>query len=315
MHLSFIVPSYNEEENVKEFYQAFFETFGSTEYTYELIFVDDGSTDNTLEELRVLAQDNPCIRVISFSRNFSKESAIYAGLRNATGDIIGIIDADLQQTPATALEMVRILETKPEYDCVAAFQENRRENKILSKIKNYFYRVLSKSSQMDIIDNASDFRIFRDYVGKSLLDMTEYFRFSKGLFSWVGFNTYAYPYTPEERHAGTSKWSFFSLVRYAIEGIVSFTVAPLHIATILGFITSAGAILYFIFVFIEKLLFGIPTPGYATIVGLILLIGGMQLFVLGIMGEYIGRMYIQTKSRPIYIEKENFTSQDLDKKL
>ena len=238
---------------------------------------------------------------------------MYAGLRESEGDYVTIIDADLQQRPAIALDMVRMLDSEPEYDCIAAFQDKRKEGKVLSFFKNSFYKLINKFADTEFVQGASDFRTFRRPMVEAILSMDEYFRFSKGLFSWVGFNTKFIPYEVQERATGTSKWSFRKLFKYALDGIFAFTTAPLRIATILGLVTSFFSILYLIIVVIQKLAFGIAVAGYATIVVLILLLGGIQLCCIGIIGEYIARTYIQTKGRPIYIAKDVLKNGKYDK--
>lgn len=305
MKLSLIVPSYNEEENVRPFYEAVQTVFEGQTYEYEIIFINDGSKDCTLKEMKKLyKEDDKHIRVVSFSRNFGKEAAILAGMRRATGDYVTLIDADLQQRPEIARDMVEFLEKHEEYDCVAAYQEKRKESRILKLFKKLFYHIMDTTSDVQFVDGASDFRTFRRQMVDTIIALPEYFRFSKGIFSWVGYETYYIPYQVEERNAGKSKWSFIGLVRYAIEGFISFSTFPLKISTFLGAVSSGGAVIYLIVVIIEKLFCDIDVPGYPTIIGLILLIGGIQLLILGIMGEYLSRIYVEGKRRPIYIERE-----------
>lgn len=304
MKLSFVIPCYNEESNVKLIHDEIAKIFLPL-YKYEIIFVNDGSSDNTLKSLKeILKNSKTKIKVINFSRNFGKEAAIYAGLKEAKGDYISLIDADMQQDPKYVLEMVSFLDKNEEYDSVAMYQDKRKEGKVLTFFKKSFYRLINKISDTKFQSNASDFRTFRKCVIKSVLELKEYYRFSKGIFSWVGYNTYYMPYTVKERATGTTKWSFKKLFKYALDGIISFTTAPLKMATYIGLISSFASIVYLIFVIIQKLAWGIDIPGYATIITLILFLGGMQLFSLGIIGEYIGRNYIETKNRPIYIAKE-----------
>ena len=304
MKLSFVIPCYNEESNVKLIHDEIAKIFLPL-YKYEIIFVNDGSSDNTLKSLKeILKNSKTKIKVINFSRNFGKEAAIYAGLKEAKGDYISLIDADMQQDPKYVLEMVSFLDKNEEYDSVAMYQDKRKEGKVLTFFKKSFYRLINKISDTKFQSNASDFRTFRKCVIKSVLELKEYYRFSKGIFSWVGYNTYYMPYTVKERATGTTKWSFKKLFKYALDGIISFTTAPLKMATYIGLISSFASIVYLIFVIIQKLAWGIDIPGYATIITLILFLGGMQLFSLGIIGEYIGRNYIETKNRHIYIAKE-----------
>ena len=304
MKLSLVVPCYNEEKNIPLFYEAVKKDFANVNFEYELVFVNDGSRDGTFKELQRLCDGDLPVKILNFSRNFGKESAMYAGLKESEGDYVTIIDADLQQRPSIALDMVNMLDSEPEYDCVAAYQDERKESKLLVFFKDGFYKLINKFSDTEFIQGASDFRTFRRPMVEAVIQMDEYFRFSKGLFSWVGFNTKFIPYEVEERATGTSKWSFWKLFKYAMEGIFAFTTAPLRIATVLGLITSVLSIIYLFVVVIQKLVFGIDVAGYATIVTLILLLGGIQLSCIGIIGEYIARTYIQTKGRPIYIAKD-----------
>ena len=314
MDLSLVGPCFNEEENIIEFYDCVEDCFEGKNFTYEFVFVNDGSKDKTLLKLKELTKTKQSnIQVISFSRNFGKESAIYAGLSRAKGDAVCIIDADLQQRPEVVLKMKEILDTKPEVDCVAAFQEKRKEGKVLSALKSCFYKIINKVSEVDFVNGASDFRLMRRQMVNAVLSMTEYHRFSKGILSWVGFNTEHIAYEVQPREHGESKWSVVKLTKYAIEGIVAFSTAPLKIATIVGFLSSLLSVIYLLVVIIQKLFFEIAVPGYATIVVLILLLGGLILFSLGIIGEYLAKIYVQIKNRPIYIEKEYFTNQTEDK--
>lgn len=305
MKLSLVVPCYNEAENVFPFQDAVIAAFDGCGYDYEIIFVNDGSRDATLHNLKKLYVAQKCpVKVISFARNFGKEAGLYAGLQHASGDYISLIDADLQQRPEIVRDMVAILDSEPDTDVVAAYQDRRGEGKVLSFFKKSFYAIINMLSNVTLQPDASDFRTFRRSVRDSILELTEYHRFSKGIFAWVGYNTRFIPYTACERVAGTTKWSFWKLVNYAIEGIIGYSTAPLRLATCLGGITGVTAVLYLLWVIIEKLVWGIDVPGYATIIVLILLLGAIQLFCIGIIGEYIGRTFEQTKDRPIYIAKE-----------
>lgn len=305
MRLSLVVPCYNEGENVIPFQEAVVAAFSGCGYDYEILFVDDGSTDATMHNLKKLFAAQACpVKVISFSRNFGKEAALYAGLKHASGDYITFIDADLQQRPEIARDMVKILEEQPEFDIVAAYQDRRGEGKLLSLCKKAFYKVINSLSKVTLQSDASDFRTFRRSVRDSILSLGEYHRFSKGIFAWVGYQTCFIPYTAQPRERGSSKWSFWKLLNYAVEGIIGYSTAPLRLATYLGGVTGVAAIIYLIAVVIEKLSKGIDVPGYATIIVLILLLGSVQLFCIGIIGEYVGRTFEQTKDRPIYITKE-----------
>jgi len=305
MKLSLVVPCYNEAENVIPFQAAVMDAFADCGYNYEIIYVDDGSQDATLHNLHKLYKEQKCpVKTVSFSRNFGKEAALYAGLKHTSGDYVALIDADLQQRPEIVRQMVDILDQQPEYDIVAAYQDRRGEGRILSFFKKSFYSIINKLSDTRFRADASDFRTFRRSVADSLITMAEYHRFSKGIFAWVGFNTCFIPYTACERAAGKSKWNFWKLLNYAIDGIIGFSTKPLRIATFLGGLTSFIALVYLVIVILEKLITGIDIPGYATIIVLILLLGGVQLFCIGIIGEYVGRTFEQSKKRPIYIAKE-----------
>ena len=305
MKLSLVVPCYNEAENVTAFRDAVVSAFDGCGYDYEIVFIDDGSRDATLHNLRKLYQEHRCpTKVISFSRNFGKEAGLYAGLQHASGEYISLIDADLQQRPEIVRDMVKILDEKPEFDVVAAYQDRRGEGKVLSFFKKCFYSIINHLSDVTLRADASDFRTFRRSVAESILRLGEYHRFSKGIFSWVGYSTCFIPYTACERAAGRTKWSFRKLVNYAIEGIIGFSTRPLRLATYLGVMTAFAALVYLVIVVLQKLIVGIDVPGYATIIVLILLLGGMQLFCIGIIGEYVGKTFEQSKQRPIYIAKE-----------
>lgn len=303
--LSLIVPCYNEAGNIRRFQEEAAAAFDGSGLSYELVFVNDGSADGTAEELRGLFRESGAlIQVVGFSRNFGKEAAMLAGLGAARGEFIAFIDADLQQPPACVLEMVRILQTEPEYDCVAAYQAERKEGALQKGLKSCFYSLINRFSDVDFVMNASDFRTVRRPVAEALLSLGEAHRFSKGLFSWVGFETKYIPYQVRERSEGESKWSLMKLFRYAWDGILSFSTAPIKMAIYLGLTFAVLSAIYLVVVLVQKLAFSIDVPGYATIVCLILLLGGLQLFFLGILGEYIARIYIQVKRRPHYVVKE-----------
>lgn len=305
MKLSLVVPCFNELENVAAFQREVLQAFDGCGYSYEIIFVDDGSTDGTLLELKKLYQEQACpVSIISFSRNFGKEAGIYAGLEHASGEYITLIDADLQQRPSVVRNMVDILDRQPQYDIVAAYQDKRGDGRTLKFFKNGFYRLINQVSTVKLRPDASDFRTFRRRVAESILALPEYHRFSKGIFAWVGYETCFIPYTACERAAGTTKWSFKKLFRYAIDGIIGFSTAPLRISTFIGFLSSIAALIYLFIVILQKLIWGIAVPGYATIIVLILFLGGMQLFCLGLIGEYVGRIFEQAKRRPVYLAKE-----------
>ena len=304
MKVSLIVPCYNEEKNIETFYNTVIQSFKNHISDYEIIFINDGSLDGTYQKLKALYEKADNVKVVNFSRNFGKESAMYAGLQKAKGNYVTIIDADLQQNPDLVIKMVDFLEQNQEYDSVAMYQKNRNESKVLSFFKNGFYKIINSVCEIDFRSGASDFRTFRHYVVDAILKIKEYHRFSKGIFSWVGFNTYYMPYVANERYAGKSSWSFKKLLKYAIEGITAFTTFPLKLSTYIGIVSSVFSLIYMVVIIVQKLFYGINIPGYATLVVLILLIGGIQLLALGVIGQYLSKMYIQGKHRPIFIEKE-----------
>ena len=306
MDLSFVIPCYNEEGNVRAVYEAIRAVFGPEGISCETVFVNDGSTDGTWKALKELSALYPedALTAVCFSRNFGKEAAILAGLRHPTGDAVCLIDADLQQRPETALVMYRALMSDDGYDCVAAYQEKRQEGRVLTFFKKGFYRLINRLCDIDFKAGASDFRVFRRNMADAILSLPEYHRFSKGIFSWIGFSTYYMPYMADERLTGTSKWSFRSLLKYAVDGIVGYSTKPLQFATVTGILLSVIAIVYMIVLVVKTLILGIDVPGYVTTLGFVLLLGGIQLLMLGIIGEYLSKAYIQGKNRPVYIEKE-----------
>ena len=310
--LSLIAPAFDEQDNIVPFYEAAFSEADARGKSLELVFVDDGSSDATAARMREVvaraAEKRRSVRAVLLSRNFGKEAAMYAGLERARGEHLCFIDADLQQSPATAFDMLEELEGADGVDCVAACQRKRRQSRLVSWFSRRFYGVFSSASDMDVIDGASDFRVFTRPVAEALLSMPERLRFSKGLFAWIGFKTLAHPYDPDERNAGKTSWSFAKLTRYALDGMLSFSTSPLRVAALLGFVMALVAFIYLAIVVVQRIAFGASMPGYATIVALILLLGGVQLLVMGIMGEYLARVYIQGKDRPIYIARAEFDS-------
>ena len=309
--LSLVVPCYNEGENVIPFHEAVLDAFQDCGYSIEIVYVDDGSRDATLHNLKKIYARQDCrVKIVSFSRNFGKEAGIYAGMQHASGAYISLIDADLQQRPEIVRDMVQMLEEQPEYDIVAAFQDRRREGKILSFFKKSFYAIINRLSKVPLQPDASDFRTFRRSVRDSILELPEYHRFSKGIFAWVGYKTMFIPYTACPRQSGVTKWSFWKLFNYAMEGIIGFSTAPLRLATLLGSVTGVAALIYLVCVILEKLIKGIAVPGYATLIVLLLFFSSMQLFCIGIIGEYVGRNFEQSKNRPIYIAKEVIGEED-----
>lgn len=304
MKQSFICPCYNEEKNIKPFAKAVLNAFANTD-EYELVFINDGSADNTIGELKKLKKES-CqnIKIINFSRNFGKEAAMYAGLEHCCGEYITIIDTDLQQNPEIVKKMINILENDESVDSVCACQENRHENAFFKFCKKSFYKFADKYTDTHFVDGASDFRTFRKSVKDAILSMGEYYRFSKGIFSWVGFNTKYIPYTAESRKNGKSSFNFSKLLKYGIDGIIAFSTVPLKISGYVGGATIFLSIIYIIITLIRKFVSNIEVDGFTQLVILISFLGGIQLFTTGIMGEYLAKNYIETKKRPIYIARE-----------
>lgn len=300
MKLSVIIPCYNEESNVNLFHDEFAKAFKKFKYEYELIFVNDGSKDNTIGELKKIVKNSKNnVKVVNFSRNFGKEAAMYAGLKEADGDFVSFIDADLQQRPEVLYDMFNILVENDEYDCVGAFQDVRSEGKVLSFFKDSFYKLINKISDVRFVRGASDFRVFRKTVRDAMVEMGEKNRFTKGIFSFVGFNTYFMPYKAEERANGESKWSFVSLFKYAIGGIVAFSTLPLKVATFLGGFTIVGSFIYLLISLILRV--ELTTM---MLFFLISFFSGVQLLVIGVFSQYMAMMYSEVKNRPVYIAKE-----------
>ena len=307
--LSLVVPCFNEEESVINFYTEVTKVFGGKVEDYEFVFVNDGSRDKTPEILKAIFERADNVKVINFSRNFGKEAAIYAGLQNSEGEYTCVIDADLQQRPEVVLEMKDILDNNADIDCVAAYQGERKESKTLIFFKDKFYEIINKLSDVELYPGASDFRLMRRPMIDAVLSMSEYSRFSKGLFSFVGYNTKYIPYEVQERAAGTSKWSFMKLFRYAIEGIVGYSTLPLKAASYAGVGLMGASVLYLIIALIVGAAVGEIT-GTIAIITLILFIGGLNSLFLGIIGEYLARAYMQVKHRPIYIAKDVLSYED-----
>lgn len=305
MRLSLVIPCFNEENNVIAFFNETQCVFSGLPFDYEYVFVNDGSRDNTEKNLRQLFEQNlnANIKIVNFSRNFGKESAIYAGLENAEGELTCIIDADLQQRPEVVLEMLGELDKDGDIDCVCAYQGERKESKAVVAMKEAFYGLINRFSDTEFIKDASDFRLFRGNVKQAVLSLPEYHRFSKGIFAWVGFNVKYIPYDVKERNDGESKWSLRKLFRYAFGGIMSFTDFPLKIATGLGTLSVAVSLVYAI---VETVRIAIGSSAVSAVVLaviLLLLIGGLQLICIGIVGTYLGRVYAQSQNRPICIVK------------
>ena len=299
--ISLIVPCFNEEESLPIFYEETVKVLKTMDVDYELLVIDDGSKDRTLEVARELAKKDPNLKYVSFSRNFGKEAAMYAGFCNAKGDYTAVMDADMQDPPSLLPQMFEILEGG-EYDSVATRRVTRKgESKVRSWFARMFYKIINKISSADIVDGARDFRLMKREMVDAILSMSEYNRFSKGIFGWIGFKTYWLPFENVERVAGTTKWNFWGLFKYAISGIVNFSEYPLHIASVVGILMTTIAFFMLLFVIIRKLIFGDPVAGWASTMCVIIFIGGIQLLCLGIMGEYIGKTYMETKKRPQYI--------------
>ena len=309
MKLDVIIPAFNEAGNLVKLHEILSDTL--KDIKYNLIFVDDGSIDKTYERLQeIYDKDKNHVKVISFSRNFGKDAAMYAGMKYSTAEYACIIDSDLQQNPKHLIEMLKFLEDHEEYDQIAMVNDYSNDKKMSRFLKKSFYNVMNKASEQSFRTGASDFRMFRHYVVEAICSMGESNRFSKGLFSWVGFKTYYMPYTVERRFYGESKFKLKSQIKYAWTGILNFSTKPLKISTLLGTIISSGAFLYLLVILFQTLIFGKDIPGYASLMCVILLLGGIQLLVLGIIGEYIAKSYMEVKARPVYIAKRKLGFDD-----
>lgn len=301
--LSIVVPCFNEDESVEIFLEEIQKTL--KDYNFEVIYVNDGSSDNTLKYIKELASKNSNVKYISFSRNFGKESAIFAGLKYASGDYICLMDADLQHPPKLIPEMLEAVLDEG-YDVAAARRVSRKgEPKIKSFFSHRFYKVFNKISDIDMVEGATDYRIMTRQVVDSVLNLPEYNRFSKGLFQWVGFDTKWIEYENIERIAGESTWSFWGLIKYSIEGLVAFTTLPLSVSTFLGMVFSIIAFIYMLFIIIRYLIYSEAVPGYPTLICSLLLLGGIQLLSIGVLGKYLEKTYFEAKNRPIFIVKES----------
>jgi glucosyltransferase len=320
MLVTIIVPCYNEEAALPFFMEEIRKTAAAMEQAYgcrfELLFVNDGSQDGTLMLLRRFAREDRQVRYLSFSRNFGKEAAMYAGLREAKGDYVAIMDADLQHPPAMLREMFEGLRSG-EYDCVAARRENRKgEPPVRSFFARCFYRFINRISDTEIVDGACDFRMMTRQMVDAIVSMGEYNRFSKGIFGWVGFRTRWLPYENVERVAGETKWSFWKLLLYSIQGIVGFSTVPLALASVLGIVLCGVSFLMVLYIIVKTLLFGDPVSGWPSLACMVMFMGGIQLLCMGILGQYLAKTYLETKHRPIYIlaetDKENPDDQTMD---
>ncbi len=305
--VSITVPCYNEEEALPYLYNELTAVIDEklSSYAFELIFVDDGSTDKTLKVLKDMSKSDERVKYLSFSRNFGKEAAIYAGLEASSGDYVVLMDADKQDPPALLPEMLRIV-TEEDYDSVATRRVNRKgEPAIRSFFARCFYRLMNRMSKTEVVDGARDYRVMNRQFVNALLSMKEYNRFSKGLFGWVGFKTKWIEYENTERVAGESKWSFWKLLCYSLDGIIAFSTAPLSFAMFLGLACCLVGLVAICVIVIRTLAFGDPVAGWPSTICIILFIGGLQLLCLGILGGYLARTYLEGKDRPLYLCRES----------
>ena len=305
--LSLIVPCYNEQDNVVKFFDACVEAFRGHIPTYEVVFINDGSADQTWERLLKIRGDNPGakLKLVNLSRNFGKEAAMYSGFQHATGDYVTVIDADLQQRPEVVVQMVDHLDANPDCDCVAAFQKKRHEFGFMGLCKKVFYKLINSVSQTPFYPDASDFRTMRRQMARVVAGLTEHHRFAKGIFSWVGFNTYYMPYVADERNAGTSSWSFIKLLKYALEGIMAYTTFPLKLPLYLCAMLGFGVLVCLV----VALAAASPAWGWACF-GLAL--STVQMLALSMIGLYLAHVYMEEKRRPICIEKEYLTYEEAE---
>ncbi len=304
--LSVIVPCYNEEENIRDFYEELLKNndfFRQKDLEVEILYIDDGSKDKTVEEIKKLREEDERVHYVSFSRNFGKEAAIYAGLQKAKGDFLVMMDADLQDPPSLLPEMYGYIEQG--YDSVATRRVTRKgEPPIRSFFARAFYKLINRISKTEIVDGARDYRLMTRQVADAILSMTEYNRFTKGIYGWVGYETKWLEFENVERKKGETKWSFWKLFLYSLEGITAFSTVPLAIASIMGVLFCLFALLLIIVTIVRKLAFGDPTSGWPSLVCIIALVSGVQLFCLGIVGQYLSKTYMEVKRRPIYLVKE-----------
>ncbi len=303
--ISIIVPCYNEEDCLLDFDAKLSEVVGQMgDYEFEVFYIDDGSKDHTLELMRQICKKRDYASYLSFSRNFGKEAAMYAGFCNANGDYVAVMDADLQDPPELLPDMLKFLESG-EYDSVATRRINREgEPPIRSLFARMFYKLINKISDADIVDGARDYRLMKKEMADVIVAMGEQNRFSKGIFGWIGFRTYWYAFENVKRAAGETKWSFWKLLKYSMDGIVSFSQVPLSIASWMGMGCTGISLAAIVFIVIRKLIFGDPVQGWASNMCVMIFIGGVQLFCLGVIGQYIGKTYAETKKRPHYIVSE-----------
>lgn len=310
MLLSLVVPCFNEEKSIILFFDEIYNVLNELDMDWEIIFVNDGSRDNTLAIIKDLSNKFKSIKYISFSRNFGKEAALYAGLNKSKGDYVVVIDVDLQDPPSLLPEMLNIIKTE-DYDIVATRRVSRKgEPFIRSIFARLFYKFINSFSEIHLVDGARDYRLMTRQVIDSILELDEYNRFSKGLFEWVGFKTKWIEYENIERAVGETSWSFWSLFRYSIDAIVSFSTIPLSISTFFGIVFSLMSFILIIIIVIKNIFFNNPVPGWPSTICIILLIGGIHLFSIGILGKYLEKTYIETKNRPIFIIKETNIDED-----
>lgn len=304
MKLSLIVPCYNEQQALPIFYKEVTAVMASMDCEYELLLVNDGSRDGTLEYMKSAARSDEHVVYLSFSRNFGKEAAMYAGFCNATGDYVAVMDADMQDPPSLLPKMLDIL-AGGDYDSVATRRADRTgEPPVRSWFAKLFYKLINRISDADIVSGARDFRLMKREMVDAIVAMSEYNRFSKGIFGWIGFRTFWLPYENVERVAGETKWSFWKLFKYAIDGIINFSQAPLSIASWSGIAMTAFSFLMLCFIVLRRLIFGDPVAGWASTICVIVFIGGLQMFFLGIIGQYLAKTYLESKHRPHYIVSE-----------
>ncbi len=314
--LTLIVPVYNEQETLDLFYNETERVLKDIDIMIEYLFIDDGSKDNSLNIIHKLADKDERIHYVSFSRNFGKEAAIYAGLKNAAGDYITILDADLQDPPSLIPEMLQSV-IEEGYDCIGTRRVNRKgEPPIRSFFARIFYKLINKISKTEIVDGARDFQLMNKKVVKAILSMSEYNRFSKGIFGWVGFRKKWIEYENIERAAGETKWSFWKLFLYAVDGIVAFSTMPLVLSSFLGILFCIIAFVMILLIITKTLIFGDPTSGWPSLVCIIMLVSGVQLFCIGILGQYLSKTYLETKKRPIYlVEEAKLEDKELSKEV
>lgn len=314
MELSLIIPYFNEEQNLPSFLRAATTALDDLNIDYELLFFDDGSTDKSTKALMeateaysTSASGRSTIRIVELSRNFGKEAALLAGLERARGDYVGFIDSDMQQDPCVACEMYEYLRDNPDIDCVAAVPKQRKESLPLRLCKKAFYRGFNAMGETHILTDVSDFRVFRRNVAEALVSMQEQFRFSKGLFAWIGFRTHVIPYEVRARYSGTSRWTLRKLISYGWNGVLAFSTWPLKLVMYAGIILALISLVFFGLDLFEKAVYNIDIPLSQILIYVVLLMGGIQMFVLGLFGEYMARAYIETKRRPVYLVREDRT--------